>query len=135
MFGSSEVVYVIRAFTGNTNSTSDPMRVRRNRRIADSRLCRPPRGRTKFSSPLTRTHTYHSSSGDLLLLSPGCPQLPEIQNTFVCTKVRSKISSYYTNEGIPAVLLQYYYDYQKVDPEISRSYVTLPRIHHLSMRL
>ena len=62
--GSSEVVYVIRAFTGNTNSTSDPMRVRRNRRIADSRLCRPPGGRTKFPS---LTLTNHSSSGDLLL--------------------------------------------------------------------
>ena len=57
---------MIRAFTGNTNSTSIPRRVRRNRRIADSRLCRPPGGRTKFPS---LTLTNHSSSGDFLLLS------------------------------------------------------------------
>ena len=50
--------------------------------IAHSRLCRPPRGRTNFPLP-SLTLTNDSSFGDLLLLSPGCPQLPEIQNTFV----------------------------------------------------
>ena len=79
--GASEVVHS--SLTSNTNSMSYFIRIRRNRELP----AMPTTQRTNefsFSLP-SLALTNDSSFGDLLLLSPGWPRLPEIRNTFVQT--------------------------------------------------
>ena len=63
-----------------------------------SSASRPPTGRTIHTSP-SLALTNGSAFGELLLLlilSPGCPQLPEIQNTYLPSYIRRQFC---TNEG------------------------------------
>ena len=72
------------SLTSNTNLILYDIRIRRNRARTSASpgyADHPEDERISLSLP-SLALTNHSSSGDLLLLllSPGCPQLPEIQN-------------------------------------------------------